>query len=253
MIVIAEKQPSKIMITAVYKRTYFSLKRTSDLLLSLTGILIIIPLVLPIMLILALTGEKEIFYKQERIGLNKKPFYIYKFATMLKNSPNLGNKTLTVRNDPRITKIGKILRKTKINELPQILNVIKGDMSLVGPRPLLSKSFEKYTQDIQNKIYQNRPGITGLGSLVFRDEELLVTKYKERGKDPIEYYKTYIYPHKGELEEWYYHNCSASIDLKILVLTFWSLLNSKSQVVYKILKNLPVKPHALTIPGIQEL
>jgi lipopolysaccharide/colanic/teichoic acid biosynthesis glycosyltransferase len=241
------------MINVVNKNTYSCLKRTSDVLLSLTGTLLLIPLVLPTILILAITGEREIFYRQERIGLNKKPFYIFKFATMLKNSSNVGDKTLTVRNDPRITKVGKILRRTKINELPQILNVIKGDMSLVGPRPLLSKSFERYTQDVQNKIYQNRPGITGLGSLVFRDEELLVTKYKERGKDPIEYYKTYIYPHKGELEEWYYHNCSASIDLKILLLTFWSLLNSKSQLVYKILKKLPVKPDALTIQGIQEL
>lgn len=241
------------MITAVNKRTYFSLKRTSDVLLSLTGILIMIPLLLPIMLILAITGEREIFYKQERIGLNKKPFYIYKFATMLKNSPNVGNKTLTVRNDPRITTIGKFLRITKINELPQILNVLKGDMSLIGPRPLLSKSFDRYTVNVQNLIAQNRPGITGLGSLVFRDEELLVTKYKERGKDPSEYYENYINPHKGELEEWYFYNCSASIDLKILLLTFLSLLNPKSQLVYKKLKKLPAKPDALTLNGVQKL
>jgi lipopolysaccharide/colanic/teichoic acid biosynthesis glycosyltransferase len=241
------------MINVVHKNTYSCLKRTSDVLLSLIGTLLLTPLVLPTMLILAITGEREIFYRQERIGLNKKPFYIYKFATMLKNSPNFGDKTLTVRNDPRITTIGKFLRITKINELPQILNVLKGDMSLIGPRPLLSKSFDRYTVKIQNLITQNRPGITGLGSLVFRDEELLVTKYKERGKDPSEYYENYINPHKGELEEWYFYNCSASIDLKILLLTFWSLLNPKSQLVYKKLKKLPVKPDALTLQGIQEL
>jgi lipopolysaccharide/colanic/teichoic acid biosynthesis glycosyltransferase len=202
---------------------------------------------------LKFTAEGEIFYKQERIGLNKKPFNIYKFATMLKDSPNLGDKTLTVRNDPRITKVGQFLRITKINELPQILNVIKGDMSLVGPRPLLPKSFEKYTIAVQNVIYKNRPGITGLGSLVFRDEELLVTKYKELGKDPIEYYKTYIYPHKGALEEWYFYNCSILVDIKILFLTFWSLLNPTSQLVYRTLKNLPLKPDSLTVAGIQKL
>jgi lipopolysaccharide/colanic/teichoic acid biosynthesis glycosyltransferase len=205
------------------------------------------------MLILAITGEREIFYKQERIGLNKKPFYIYKFATMLKNSQNVGNKTLTVRNDPRITPIGKFLRITKINELPQILNVIKGDMSLIGPRPLLSKSFDRYPVKVQNLITQNRPGITGLGSLIFRDEELLVTKYKERGKDPVEYYKTYIYPHKGALEEWYYHNCSGMVDIKILFLTFWSLLSPESQLVYKTLKDIPLKPDSLTLAGMQKL
>lgn len=241
------------MIIAVKKRNYSSLKRTSDVLLSLTGILVLSPLVLPIILILGITGEREIFYRQERIGLNKKPFYIFKFATMLKNSPNVGDKSLTVRNDPRITTIGKFLRITKINELPQILNVLKGDMSLIGPRPLLSKSFDRYTVNVQNLIAQNRPGITGLGSLVFRDEELLVTKYKEIGKDPSEYYENYINPHKGELEEWYFYNCSASIDLKILLLTFLSLLNPKSQLVYKKLKKLPAKPDALTLKGIQKL
>lgn len=232
---------------------YQCLKKTFDLILSLLGIVTISPIFLIIILILKVTGEGEIFYLQERMGLNKKPFYIYKFATMIKNSPNLGNKTFTVRNDPRITRVGQFLRMTKINELPQILNVIKGDMSLVGPRPLLIKSFEKYTTAVQNVIYKNKPGITGIGSLVFRDEELLVTKYKDKGKDPIEYYKTYIYPYKGALEEWYFYNCSVRVDMKILFLTFWSLINPKSQLVYKTLKNLPPKPDSLTISGIQKL
>lgn len=229
------------------------LKRTFDFLLSLFGLLLISPFFLIIMLILKFTGEGEIFYFQERMGQNKKPFYIYKFATMLKDSPNMGNKTLTVRNDPRITKFGQFLRITKINELPQILNVIVGDMSLVGPRPLLIKSFEKYAPQVQDVIYKNRPGITGLGSLVFRDEELLVTKYKELGKDPVEYYRNYIYPHKGALELWYYYNCSAIVDLKILFLTFWSLVNPKSHLVYKTLQNLPAKPDSLTVAGIKFL
>ncbi|AWG23698.1 lipid carrier--UDP-N-acetylgalactosaminyltransferase [Flavobacterium faecale] len=232
---------------------YFMLKRSFDLLVSLLGIIALSPLLIIIILILKFSGEGEIFYLQERMGLNKKPFHIYKFATMLKNSPNLGNKTLTVRNDPRITKTGQFLRMTKINELPQIINVIKGDMSLVGPRPLLSKSFEKYAPEVQSVIYKNRPGITGLGSLVFRDEELLVTMYKELGNDPVEYYKTNIFPHKGALEVWYYNNCCVLIDLKILFLTFWSLVNPKSQLVYIILKNLPIKPTSLTVAGLKNL
>lgn len=232
---------------------YSFIKRTFDLSLSIIGLLVISPLFIVIIFTLKFTAEGEIFYLQERMGLHNKLFKIYKFATMLKDSPNLGDKTLTVRNDPRITKVGQFLRITKINELPQILNVIKGDMSLVGPRPLLPKSFEKYTVAVQNVIYKNRPGITGLGSLVFRDEELLVTRYKELGKDPIEYYKTYIYPHKGALEEWYFYNCSILVDIKILFLTFWSLLNPKSQLVYRTLKNLPLKPDSLTVEGIQKL
>ena len=232
---------------------YSFIKRTADLLVSIIGIIVISPLFLIIVIVLKFTDEGEIFYLQERVGLNNQPFNIYKFATMLKDSPNLGNKTLTVRNDPRITKVGQFLRMTKINELPQILNVIIGHMALVGPRPLLPKSFEKYTKEVQNIIYKNRPGITGIGSLIFRDEELLVTAYRDLGKDPVEYYKSYIFPYKGELEKWYYYNSSLTVDFKILFLTFWSLVNPKSQLVYKILKNLPVKPESLSVAGIQKL
>lgn len=232
---------------------YPTFKRTFDLLLSFLGLLFISPVFLVIIIILKFTGEREVFYLQERMGLNNKPFYIYKFATMLKDSPNMANKALTVRDDPRITKVGKILRITKINELPQILNVIKGDMALVGPRPLLSISLKRYNPEVQSIIYKNRPGITGIGSLIFRDEELLVTAYKDLGKNPSEYYIKYIFPYKGALEKWYYHNCSLTVDFKILFLTFWSLVNSNSQLVFKTFKNLPVKPASLTVSGIQKL
>ena len=147
----------------------------------------------------------------------------------------------------------RILRITKINELPQILNVLKGDMSLVGPRPLLTSSFYKYTADVQEVIYRNKPGITGIGSLIFRDEELLVTTYKTLGKNPLDYYRIYIYPYKGSLEQWYYYNRCLSVDFKILFLTFWSLVNRNSQGVYKTLKNLPKKPDSLTLEGIHDL
>jgi lipopolysaccharide/colanic/teichoic acid biosynthesis glycosyltransferase len=232
---------------------YPIIKRSFDLIASLIGLLIISPIFLIIIILLKFTGEGEIFYLQERMGLNNKPFYIYKFATMLKDSANIGNKALTVRNDPRITKVGAILRMTKINELPQIINVLKGDMALIGPRPIMEKSFGNYTLNVQKIIYKNRPGITGIGSLIFRDEEILVTKYKELGKNPSQYYKDYIYPYKGALEEWYYHNCSLTVDFKILFLTFWSLVNKDSQLVFKSLKGLPAKPESLTVEGIAEL
>ena len=232
---------------------YPVIKRTFDFMVSLIGLAVLAPFLIIIMMILKFSGEREVFYLQERMGLNNKSFYIYKFATMLKNSSNMGNKNLTVRNDPRITKVGKFLRITKINELPQIFNVLKGDMALVGPRPLLANSFLNYTLEVQALIYQNRPGITGVGSLIFRDEELLVTAYKELGKDPVSYYRTYIYPYKGSLEVWYYYNCCLSVDFKILFLTFWSLVNRNSQGVYKTLKNLPKKPNSLTLEGIHDL
>lgn len=232
---------------------YPMIKRSFDFIISLVGLLCLSPLFLVIIVILKFTDEGEVFYLQERMGLNNKPFFIYKFATMLKDSPNMGNKTLTVRNDPRITKAGKLLRITKINELPQIINVLKGDMALVGPRPLLTRSFQNYTPEVQRLIYKNRPGITGLGSLIFRDEERLVTGYKELGKDPVQYYRSYIYPYKGALEQWYYNNCSLVVDFKILFLTFWSLVNSNSELVFKSFKDLPPKPDSLTLAGIKTL
>src|SRR5690554_5741526 len=230
---------------------YSFVKRFFDFTVSLVGLMLIAPLFLIVMLILRFTGEGEIFYLQERLGFNNKPFHIYKFATMLKDSPNMGHGGLTVRNDPRITKVGRILRITKINELPQILNVVKGDMALVGPRPILAKSFKNYTPEVQALIYKNRPGITGIGSLVFRDEELLVTKYKASGGNPSDYYKNHIFPYKGQLETWYYHNCSLVVDFKILFLTFWSILKPDSELVFKSFKDLPPKPESLTVEGVR--
>lgn len=232
---------------------YRIFKRVVEFLFSLIGLLILFPILLIIILILKVTGEREVFYLQERIGKNNKTFSIYKFATMLKDSVNIGNKGLTVRNDPRITKFGKLLRITKLNELPQILNVVIGDMSLVGPRPLLVKSVSKYAPEVQSCIYKNRPGITGIGSLVFRDEEKLVTAYKNLGKDPLEYYQNHIYPYKGKLEVWYYNNQSFIVDFKILFLTFWSIVNSNSELVFNSFKGLPPRPESITLEGIKKL
>lgn len=232
---------------------YKFFKRTADFIFALIGLITLFPFFLIIIIIVRFSAEGEILYLQERQGYKNRLFYIYKFATMLKNSPNIGGKTVTVRNDPRITKFGKILRITKLNELPQILNVVLGNMSLVGPRPLLLKSFQKYTSEVQSCIYKNRPGITGIGSLVFRDEEKLVTVYKNLGKDPLEYYQNHIYPYKGKLEVWYYNNQSFSVDIKILFLTFWSLVNSNSELVFNSFNSLPPRPESITLEGIKKL
>lgn len=232
---------------------YISLKRILDFTFSLIGLLLISPVFLILFFLLKFSGEGEVFYLQDRMGFLNKPFSILKFATMLKNSPNIGSKTITVRNDPRVTPMGFYLRMSKLNELPQIINVLKGEMSFVGPRPLLLTSFQKYKQDVQAVIYENKPGITGLGSLVFRDEEKLVSAAKAKGLDPMEYYKKHIYPYKGSLELWYYKHASFTVDLSILVLTALSLVMRNSNLVFKLFKSLPVKPETLTLEGIQRI
>lgn len=133
-----------------------------DLIIAFIALLIFSPLLIPIMIILKLTGEGEVFYLQERVGKNNKPFDIWKFATMVKNSPSLGTGDVTIKNDPRVLPFGQWLRKTKINELPQILNVLFGSMSIVGARPLMSQSFNQYSDEVKEVIYNTPPGITGL-------------------------------------------------------------------------------------------
>src|SRR5690606_26719993 len=108
-----------------------------DIVFSFLALLLLSPLLIPIILLLKFTGEGEVFYLQKRMGFRNKEFYIWKFATMLKNSPNMGSGDVTTRNDPRVTPMGKFLRMSKINELPQLINILKGDMSFVGPRPLM--------------------------------------------------------------------------------------------------------------------
>ncbi|WP_181955312.1 sugar transferase [Filimonas effusa] len=215
---------------------YSIIKRLFDFLLALVLILFLLPFLLPIILILKLSGEGFIFYYQKRIGFKNTYFDIIKFATMLKNSPNMGTGSITLRNDPRLLPLGKFLRKTKINELPQILNVLKGDMSIVGPRPLVDRTFNAYPESIRYRIYESKPGITGIGSVVFRDEEKLIS---ESSLPPHEFYEKVIAPYKGALEIWYNEHKSFRVDLIIMFSTAWVILFSESKIIHRFFKDLP--------------
>ncbi len=215
---------------------YLFLKRIIDILIATIALVLLSPILIPSILILLVTGEKEIFYFQKRVGYKNKLFDIWKFATMLKNSPSIGTGEITLRNDPRVTSFGKILRMTKINELPQIINVFKGDMSIVGPRPLMQVSVNLYPEEIRNNIYNCKPGMTGIGSLIFRDEEKMISD----AADPKAMYAK-IYPYKGALEMWYQKNASLYTDFSIIFLTAWSIIFPKNQLVHKIFKDLPIR------------
>jgi lipopolysaccharide/colanic/teichoic acid biosynthesis glycosyltransferase len=220
----------------------FFIKRIFDIILSLSALIILSPVLIPVCIILLSTGEHEVFYFQERIGLKNKPFLIWKFATMLKNSENLKGGLFTTRNDPRVLPFGSFLRKTKINELPQLINILKGDMSIIGPRPLVEKTFTPYPKHVQENIYNIKPGLTGIGSVIFRDEERLLTETK---MDPKEFYANHISPYKGELELWYQKNLGFVTDSKIIFCTAWVIIFHKSELPYKIFKDLPPKPAEL--------
>ncbi len=213
---------------------YRFFKRLIDLLIATIALVVLSPILIPSIIILLLTGEHKVFYLQKRFGYKNKTFNIWKFATMLKNSPNIGTGAITLRNDPRVTKFGNILRITKVNELPQIINVFKGDMSIVGPRPLMEVSFKLYPEEVQKVIYNCKPGMTGIGSLIFRDEEKIVSD----AEDPKAMYAA-IYPYKGALELWYQKNASFYTDFMIIFLTAWSILFPKNQLTHKAFKELP--------------
>lgn len=219
-------------------------KRIFDIITSLIALILLSPFFVIISIILRFTGEGEIFYLQERVGYLNKPFKIIKFATMLANSENIGTGSITVRNDPRVLPFGKFLRKTKINELPQFINVFLGDMSLVGPRPQMKRDFEKFHDEVQKDMYKSKPGITGLGSIVFRDEEKWISNHEG---DKHKFYEDKIAPYKGELELWYYRNQSFYLDLKILIITLYVVFKTDSAILFVAIKNLPKIPSHLNI------
>ena len=216
---------------------YNIFKRLLDVIVSAIALIILLPIFISIIIILRLTAEGEVFYFQERYGIHNSKFKIWKFATMLKNSMNMGSGSITLQNDPRVTKFGSFLRKTKINELPQIINILKGDISLVGPRPLVTKTFTAYNEDVQSKIYNVKPGLTGIGSIIFRDEESIISAVTY--EDPHKFYKRVIAPYKGDLEMWYQQHNSFFLDLQLIFMTAWVILFPSSKLYEKWFKNLP--------------
>ena len=218
---------------------YLFSKRITDLILAFIALVFLLPIFITISIILASTGEREVFYLQERLGFGNKKFKIIKFATMIKNSPNIGTGSLTLRNDPRVLPFGKFLRKSKLNELPQVFNVIIGNMSIVGPRPQMLVDFEKFPKINRDKIYNSKPGITGLGSIIFRDEEKIISNYKG---DKHEFYKNMIAPYKTDLELWYLINKSFFLDLKIIFVTALIIIFPKTNIYKLFFKSLPKIP-----------
>lgn len=198
-----------------------------------------LPMVL-CMAILRFTGEGCVFYFQDRVGQDHKLFKVYKFVTMAVGSETTGTTDITIRNDPRVLPVGRVLRITKLNELPQIFNVLKGDMSIVGWRPLMPRGFSDYPEYVKERIVKCKPGLTGIGSIVFRDEEAIVTEAGKRGKDLVAVYREDILPYKGEIELWYNERQTLVSDIKIILLTAVSILFPNNQQVFKWFKGMPI-------------
>lgn len=223
------------------------MKRAFDLVVSGLALVAFAPLLLPLLVVLRLTGEGEIFYRQARIGRYGRPFNLLKFATMLKDSPNLGTGHLTTRDDPRVLPVGRLLRKTKLNELPQLLNVLRGDMSIVGPRPQTPDHVALFPDDLRDALLSVRPGLSGIGSIVFRDEELLLAR---SARGPERFFAEVITPYKAALESWYVESRSLRLDLQLMYLTVLIIILPRSKVHWEVLPGLPEPPRALRDLGI---
>jgi len=220
------------------------MQRFFDIFFSGFALIILSPILLPLIFLLRVTGEGEIFFLQDRVGLDGKYFKLYKFATMLKNSPNLGTGTVTIKNDPRILPLGRFLRNTKINELPQLINIFKGDMSIIGPRPQTKRCFDAFPLSAQNEIKKVRPGLSGIGSIVFRNEENMMNL----NNDYNQFYDKSIMPYKGSLETWYVSRQNIWSYFNLIGLTIWVVFTSNSRIIWTIYKDLPKPPTDLKQP-----
>ena len=219
------------------------MERLFDIFFSGLALLVLAPLLLPIVLILRFSGEGEVFFLQKRIGKNGEIFDLFKFATMLKDSPNIGTGTVTMSEDPRVLPVGKFLRKTKINELPQLLNIFYGDMSVIGPRPLTTQTFNTYSESMQDVIKQVSPGLSGVGSIIFRGEEEIM----HGARASVDFYDSVIAPYKGSLEEWFVTNRGLYIYFLAIFITVWVVLFPKTTVAWRAFKELPEPPSELKL------
>lgn len=197
------------------------MKRVFDILMATIGLILLSPLFLLVAVLIKLDSPGPIFFRQERIGKRFRPFFIYKFRTMVENAAQIGTE-ITYGNDPRITRIGRLLRETKIDELPQIINVLKGEMSLVGPRPEIRQYVELFQRDYE-EILKVRPGISDMASLKYSDEGSLLGN----SRNPREEYISRVLPDKIRLAREYIKHSSLVFDLRLIFKTLLKLFERR--------------------------
>lgn len=194
------------------------MKRVFDVIVAAVGLLLLTPILLLVSLLIKLDSPGPVFFTQERMGRKFRSFRIYKFRTMVPDAPRLGGK-ITAGADPRITRIGRYLRWTKVDELPQLLNVLKGDMSVVGPRPEVRQYVELFRSDYE-EILQVSPGITDLASVHYRHEAELLGG----AENPEDRYVKEVLPEKIKLAKEYLHRSSFFFDIVVLLKTFVAIV-----------------------------
>ena len=196
-------------------KTYIIIKRITDILISGISLVLLSPFLLVISVGIKLSSHGPILFRQVRVGQNRKAFTLVKFRSMQVNAENTGPH-FTIKNDTRVTSFGRVLRNSKLDELPSLLNVIKGDMSLVGPRPMVPKHVQNYRAE-WDIAFSVKPGVTDYATIYYRDEE----NYLDQDRSSEEYYYKVVLPRKMELVLEYIETKSLMVDLKIFFMTVW--------------------------------
>ena len=198
------------------------LKRAIDIVGAVFGLTIFSPLLIPASILIRLEGSKEIFFKHERLGQGGKTFLLYKLTTM-DHDAHLKGPLISKTDDPRITKVGKFIRMLSLNELAQFINVLRGEMSIVGPRPEVPKYARYWPEELKAKILSIKPGITGYGTIMYWQESNILNDKD----DPEDYYVKHIVDEKLRLESWYVDNWNLLTDFKLMLQTFYKAFNGE--------------------------
>jgi lipopolysaccharide/colanic/teichoic acid biosynthesis glycosyltransferase len=200
-------------------------KRAFDITAAATALVVLSPVFLAVAICIRIGSPGPVIFRQKRVGLGFRPFWLYKFRTMVPDAAAQGPITWGGAADPRITRVGRILRRTKLDELPQLINILRGDMSVVGPRPEVAPYVDLFRTDYQ-ELLRTRPGLTDLASLKFRDEAAVLA----RAKEPEEAYVREILPEKIRLSRQYIQSSSIWLDLSLVVMTLASVLGLRRKV-----------------------
>ena len=219
-----------------------ALTRAVDLVFASAALLALSPVFCVLIPLLRLTGEGDVFFRQRRIGRGGTPFDLVKFATMVRDAPMSGAGEITLPNDPRVLPVGHVLRKAKLNELPQLLNVIAGDLSLIGPRPQTPSYFQAFRPEQRAAIASVRPGLSGAASVIFRDEEAMLAGLP----DPVAFDREVIVPYKGEIECWFVANRSLGLYFRLIALTVLAVLFPGRNCRRRLAAKVPPPPAALS-------
>lgn len=196
-------------------------KRLFDIAASILGLVALLPVFVALAMLIKLDSQGPVFFRQERLGRFGRPFRIHKFRTMVWNADKLG-RAITVGKDPRITRVGKFLRRSKLDEIPQLIDVLLGDMSLVGPRPELARYLAVLPGAVRKEVLSVRPGVTDYASIAFRNESDLLASTE----NPEDYYERHVLPAKAELNIRYIRTQSLWLDLQLICKTLTALVRN---------------------------